>query len=232
MLWVLRPDHAVGDVDAEFLELAGELDIGGLVEARLQLDHHGDLLAVARGVAQVADDLGVARGAVQRHLDGADLRIVAGFAQEALDRSRERFVGMQQQERAGIADDVEDTAADGQARMVDRMMRRIVQRGRVESTQVPSGRASGACRRLRTRRRVRRGRVRRRASRDEPDPSGEHFEPHDRREAAVAQLGFDQREQVVGLFLVALGVGVAGDAEKFAGVDRACRGRADRGCGP
>ena len=42
------------------------------------------------------------------------------------------------------------------------------------------------------------------------------FEPHDRREAAVAQLGLDQRQQVVGFFLVALGVGVAGDAEKFA----------------
>jgi hypothetical protein len=29
----LEPDHAVGDVDTVLLELLGELDIGGLVEA-------------------------------------------------------------------------------------------------------------------------------------------------------------------------------------------------------
>ncbi len=61
----------------------------------------------------------------------------------------------------------------------------------------------------------------------EAEFSGEHsapgrvhplddFESHDGRETAVAQLGFNQREQIIGFFLVALGVGVAGDAEKFA----------------
>ena len=45
------------------------------------------------------------------------------------------------------------------------------------------------------------------------------FQPHDRREAAIAQLGFDQRQQIVGLFLVALGIGVARDAEELAAVD-------------
>ena len=50
--------------------------------------------------------------------------------------------------------------------------------------------------------------------------SGQHFEPHDWRETAIAQLGFDQRQQVVGLVLVALGVGVARHAEKLVRVDQ------------
>ena len=45
------------------------------------------------------------------------------------------------------------------------------------------------------------------------------LEAHDRREAAVAQLRLDHRQQIVGLFLVALGVGVARDAEQLAGLD-------------
>ena len=45
------------------------------------------------------------------------------------------------------------------------------------------------------------------------------LEADDRREAAVAQLRLDHRQQIVGLLLVALGVGVARDAEQLAGVD-------------
>ena len=127
---------------------------------------------------------------------------------------------MQQQERTRVANDVEDTAADGQARMVHRMMRRVVQRGLVERRQLGQvahrehpidfehvgafvqpefGREHPAMNRV---------------------DAGEHFEPHDWRETAVAQLGFDQREQVVGLVLVALGVGVARHAEKLVRVDQ------------
>ena len=47
----LQPDDAVGDVDADVLQPARELDVGRLVEARLELDHHRDLLAVARRLA-------------------------------------------------------------------------------------------------------------------------------------------------------------------------------------
>ncbi len=42
-----------------------------------------------------------------------------------------------------------------------------------------------------------------------------HFEADRGRAAAVAELGFDQREEVVGLFLVALGVGVPRHAEEL-----------------
>ena len=50
--------------------------------------------------------------------------------------------------------------------------------------------------------------------------SAQHFEPHDWRETAVAQLGFDQSQQVVGLVLVALRVGVARHPKKLVRVDQ------------
>ena len=96
----LQIDDAVGYVNAGFLQPARPADVGGLVETRLQLDHHRDLLAVLRRVDQVIDNLGVGRGAVQRHLDRAHLGVAAGFAQQALDRGRKGFVGVMQQDRA------------------------------------------------------------------------------------------------------------------------------------
>ena len=100
--------------------------------------------------------------------------------------------------------------------MVDRMMRRVVQRGIIDEGQLHQvahlHHAVGLEHVL---------------ALVEAEFRGEHaamgrvhalgdFHPHDRREAAVAQFGLDQREQVVGFFLVALGIGIAGDAEKFA----------------
>jgi hypothetical protein len=76
----LQADDAVGDVDAVLLELIGELDVRCLVEARLELDDDGHLFAVARRGAQIAQHVGVARGAVERHLDRANLGIFAGLA--------------------------------------------------------------------------------------------------------------------------------------------------------
>src|SRR5216684_5027981 len=61
----LEPDHAVHNVDSELLEPGCEVNIGFLVEPRLELDHDGHLLSVARRVAQVADDASVRRGAVK-----------------------------------------------------------------------------------------------------------------------------------------------------------------------
>ena len=49
------------------------------------------------------------------------------------------------------------------------------------------------------------------------------LEPDDRRELAIAQLGLDQRHQIVGVLLLALGVGVAGHPEELAGIDRHAR---------
>src|SRR5580704_5023637 len=78
----LVTDHPVGDVDAKILKAVGELDIGGFVETRLEFDYDRNLLAVAGSVAQVADDFGVVRGAIKRHLQRTNLGIDAGLAQE------------------------------------------------------------------------------------------------------------------------------------------------------
>jgi hypothetical protein len=71
----LEPDDAVGDVDADLLEPPRPADVGGLVEARLELHEHGNLLAVARGVDEVLNDVALGGRAVQRHLDREHLRI-------------------------------------------------------------------------------------------------------------------------------------------------------------
>ena len=46
-----------------------------------------------------------------------------------------------------------------------------------------------------------------------------HFQPDDGSELALAQFGFDHHQQIVGQILVALGDGVAGDAEQLAAFD-------------
>ena len=46
-----------------------------------------------------------------------------------------------------------------------------------------------------------------------------HLHAHNRSKAAVAQLGFDHRQQIVGFLFVALGIGIAGDPEELAGFD-------------
>ena len=162
---------------------------------------------------------GAGRGAVQRHLDREHLGIAARLAEEALDRGRERLVGVLQQDRAGLADDVEDVAAVLEHRVGDRVVDRVVQRGQVERRdlhQVAQAEQPLALEHV--------------LALVEAELGGEHaamhridavadLEAHDRRELALAQLGLDHRDQVVGVLLVALGVGVAGDAEELAAVD-------------
>ena len=80
----LQPDHAVHDVHAGALELLGPVDVGGLVEAGLELDEHGDLHAPLGGPDQAADDRAVAAGPVQRHLDRLHARVVGRLLDERL----------------------------------------------------------------------------------------------------------------------------------------------------
>ena len=215
----LQADHAVHDVDAGLLQPARPLDVGGLVEAGLDLDHHRHLLAVARRLDQVVDDPGARRGPVQGHLDREHLGVAAGLAHEALDRRAEQLVGVLQQDRPGLADDVEDAALVLELGVGDRIVGRIVQRGVAQ-----------------------RGDLHQIAHPEQPallehvlglvqaELGGEHaamqrlhallhLEPDDRGELAVAQLRFDHRDQIVRLLLVLLGIGVAGDPEQLAGLE-------------
>ena len=64
--------------------LLGPVDVGLLVEARLQLDHHHHLLAAARRASQQqVHQHRVGAGAVDRLLDRQHLRVVHRLAQQA-----------------------------------------------------------------------------------------------------------------------------------------------------
>ena len=97
----LEPDQAVDDVGAGPLELARPDDVGLLVEARLDLDQHDDLLAALGGPDERLDDRRVARRPVQRLLDRQDVRVVGGLGDEPLDGGGERLVRVVDEDVAG-----------------------------------------------------------------------------------------------------------------------------------
>ena len=83
----LQLGKAVDDVDAVRLQPPRPEDVVALVEARLELDEHRDLLAgFGRGDEQ-RNQRRVRANAVQRHLDRDDVRILHRRAQERLHRS-------------------------------------------------------------------------------------------------------------------------------------------------
>ena len=108
----LEAEHAVHDVRAGLLQLGRELDVRLLVEARTQLDDHGDVLAGLRRFDQRADDRRIAAGAVQSLLDREHLRIARGLLDEIDDRA-ETLERVMQQHVAG-AQGREQVAADAQ----------------------------------------------------------------------------------------------------------------------
>ena len=91
---------AVEDVHPGPLQRARPLDVVALVEARLELDGHGHLLAVLRRGGQALDDVGAGAGAVERHLDRQDVRVRRRLPQEREHR-RKGIVGVVQQHVAG-----------------------------------------------------------------------------------------------------------------------------------
>ncbi|MCY1341494.1 hypothetical protein D9M69_274450 [compost metagenome] len=93
----LEADHAVDHHRAGLLQAAGELQVGFLVEARAQLDHRGDLLAVARRFHQRVDDFRVGPGAVQRLLDRQHVGVLGRLAQQ-VDHRGEGLERVQQQD--------------------------------------------------------------------------------------------------------------------------------------
>ena len=107
----LQADHAVDDVRAGLLQMLRPLDVVRLVEARLDFDDGGDLLAVDRRLAQRRDDGRVAARAVQRDLDREHLRIARGALHQFDDRL-EAVVGVMQ-EHVALAQRLEDVRRRG-----------------------------------------------------------------------------------------------------------------------
>ena len=81
----LESGNAVDDIDAGLAHEAGPLDVGGFVEAGLQLDDDGDLLAVLGGVDERGDQGGVGAGPVEGLLDRQGVRILGGLTEEIED---------------------------------------------------------------------------------------------------------------------------------------------------
>ncbi len=125
----LETDQAVDDVAAGPLQGARPGDVGHLVEARLHLDQHHHLLAGGGRVDQRVDDRRVARGAVQRLLDGQHVGVGRGLLDEALHAGGERVVGVVHQDVA-LPQPVEHAArhlAVGQLRMGGRDERAVLE---------------------------------------------------------------------------------------------------------
>jgi hypothetical protein len=111
----LQADDAIDDVGARFLEPARPLNVIGLVKAGAQFHDGGDLFAGGGRVHERLDHRGIAAGAIERDLDGEDLRILRGVFDEFDDRI-EAFVRMMQ-EHVLFAHHVEDPGVGRQRRI-------------------------------------------------------------------------------------------------------------------
>ena len=214
----LQAHHAVADVGAHPLQGLRPLDVGRLVEARLDLHRNGDLLARLGGADQRLHVRRLGRGAVEGLLDGEHRRVVRRRLDEALDAGGEGVVGVMDQDVAG-GDGAEDARASSSASEWEK-------RGWVTGVQGRK-RSDGSGDRAGERHQV----LQRQRPLDLVDlglgdlqlleqqlehparhPPG-HLEPHDGGEAALAQLLLDHLQQVLGGLLVAVDVGVAGHPE-------------------
>ena len=93
----LVAEHAVHDVGADFFELGRPADVGLLVEAGHQLQHHGHLGALLRRADQVLHQHRIGAGAIDRHLDGDDAGVVGGGADQ-FDHRAETLERVMQQD--------------------------------------------------------------------------------------------------------------------------------------
>ena len=121
----LESHDAIGHVDTCFFHAVCPTHVGGFVEARFEFHHHRDLLAVLSCIDKVVDHLGAARGPVKCHFDSAHFRILTRFLDKAFDGSRKGLVGVLQQNRSLIANNIKKIRCI-QSRMVDWIVRRIV----------------------------------------------------------------------------------------------------------
>ena len=89
---------AVDDVRTRLLEPHRQVDVGGFVEARAQLDDGGDLLAGPGRVDQRLHERRFRRSAVEGLLDGQHVRVLRRLLEE-LDDRREGLERVVQQGR-------------------------------------------------------------------------------------------------------------------------------------
>ena len=93
-----QADDAVENLHAGILKIARPTDVGGFVEARLQLDHHGDFFR-GGGFDQGADDGRIFAGAIERLLDRKHI----GILRRAFDEAHDRGIGIVRMVEKNIA---------------------------------------------------------------------------------------------------------------------------------
>src|SRR5262245_42587927 len=209
----LQTDKAVDDVDAGFLQLLGPLDVRLFVEAGFEFDQHRDLFAVLGGLDQRFDYRRVLAYAVERLFDRQHVRVARGLAQE-FDHRRERLVGVMEQ-NVLMAYGVEDVISGTQRRRRCRRERLVLQLRQVELVERHQvGDVQGAVNRVDVLL-LHLQRMAQQLDHMRAHPGGD-LQPNAEAEAAVAHLLLDRLEQVAGLVLFDLDVGVASDAEGLA----------------
>ena len=210
----LQAEQAIGDMNPRLFEATGPPDVGGLVEPGLELDEHGDLLALFGRLDAGIDDRAAAGGAVERDLEGQHVGVVRGLVDEPDDRTAERLVR--------VLD--EDITSSDLGENVDRFVVRLhswvdnaLPLGPPQSRAFDVGDL------------VERGRIERRSSDIDrrrveiefADQEVEHLVGHrcidleagSTAEPAPPKLVLDRREEVVGLVKRIGKVGIASDAE-------------------
>ena len=199
---------------ADFLEAVGERDVGLLVEARHQFEHHGHFLALLCGAGEVFHQHRVGAGAIHSHLDRQHLRVVRGRAQH-LDHRAEALEGVMEQDVAA-ADGSEDLAA-----LVERLGQagdegRVLEVGAFhpvrhlhQANQIDDAR--GAVEVV-----GRQVEVLEQESRHLIGAVVRHLQAHGVAEVALLEFALERGAQVLDLFLVDEQVGVAGDPELVA----------------
>ena len=207
----LEGDQAVDDLHPGLLEGAGPADVGLLVEARLELDHRGDLLAGLGGADQGGHDGAVVAGPVEGLLDGQHVGVLGGQGHERLHRGREGLVRVVDQDVA-LGEHGEDVGAVGQGRRGHRCPGGGLQVGPVQLAQGPkAAQVDGDVEEVD----VVLGHVDlgdqhvQQIGRD----AGRHLEAHRLTESSPVQLELDRGQQVAGLVLLDREVGVAGEPE-------------------
>ena len=217
-------------MDAGFLQLPRPVDVVRLVEPRPQLDDRRDLLAIAHGVHQRADDARVAAGAVKRLLDGQHVRVRRGLLEEIDHAARNSRKG---------------DAAGCRARGWPQTNRfaRATPRPPARRT---ADRAAPANDRLRTAPSAASDSAGRRSRRDRPRPAAAcrssacadsrraivlDLQPHGVALAAVVQFVLHRLEQVGRFLLVNVKLAVARHAERPVAEDASCPGKSPPGNG-
>ena len=97
----LEAANAVDHVVTGLLQFLGPVQVALLVEARLEFDQAGHLLAVLGRLDQRAHERRIVAEPVHGHLDRGGAGVVRGIPDEPLDRRVEAFVGVMHQHVAG-----------------------------------------------------------------------------------------------------------------------------------